>query len=428
MNTTDEMVSRFLGWRLPDDFSPDCGITFKPPGHPNGWPVGTNLLTAPQAREMLEYVLQATDTTQLAEPERGHPDDAAVDAFAAAMKAKLAKKRAEGRGGWETCSAERLSEMLRDHVNKGDPVDVANLAMMLRQNGQSICSVSGFSEGMNLERLRRALTIKGIAAPESLEELAATLSRHVNVLTLNIAESKRKCDSNHGGPRCADPECWNDSPAMQAQDGPVLAEFVRALKLALEYWTDRQQRYRNRAPVWVQEARRLTDQFGAKPSESAAPATTRKAFICPSCEGVYADQPVSQCDCMPGRNEFIEGVIAYPAVAQPAASAEPMFWYRPRSDGGYEGPLHNERIEEVRKRCGAWVPLFAGRSTTEALSGSEDPLKSSLRPFSDEFKRWDGVGCWDSMTLDEMFSHAPGEVSGITFADLRRASEALGES
>ncbi|MBD9542904.1 hypothetical protein IB276_26005 [Ensifer sp. ENS04] len=67
-----------------------------------------------------------------------HPDDLAVDSFAAAMKAKLAKKRAEGRGGWENpseCSIAYLSELLRDHVNKGDPVDVGNLAMMIQQRG-----------------------------------------------------------------------------------------------------------------------------------------------------------------------------------------------------------------------------------------------------------------------------------------------------
>lgn len=41
-------------------------------------------------------------------------------------------------------------------------------------------------------------------------------------------------------------------------------------------------------------------------------------------------------------------------------STEPLFWYRPRTDGGYEGPLHNGQIEDVRKASGAWVPLFAG--------------------------------------------------------------------
>lgn len=54
---TDEMVTRFLGWRLPDDFLPDGGIAFVKPTNPHLWPVGTNLLTDPQARAMLAHVL-----------------------------------------------------------------------------------------------------------------------------------------------------------------------------------------------------------------------------------------------------------------------------------------------------------------------------------------------------------------------------------
>jgi hypothetical protein len=59
-----------------------------------------------------------------------------VDAFAAAMKAKMARSRAKGRGGWQTCSVPDLWQMLREHVEKGDPVDVANLAMMIWRNQQ----------------------------------------------------------------------------------------------------------------------------------------------------------------------------------------------------------------------------------------------------------------------------------------------------
>lgn len=47
-------------------------------------------------------------------------------------------------------------------------------------------------------------------------------------------------------------------------------------------------------------------------------------------------------------------------------STEPLFWYRPRTDGGYEGPLHNGQIEDVRKASGAWVPLFAGAAPVSA--------------------------------------------------------------
>lgn len=68
-----------------------------------------------------------------------HPDDDAVDAFAAAMKSKLAKKRAEGYGGWDDprTPPERLAQFLLDHLKKGDPLDIGNFAMMLfhREHG-----------------------------------------------------------------------------------------------------------------------------------------------------------------------------------------------------------------------------------------------------------------------------------------------------
>lgn len=70
-----------------------------------------------------------------------HPDDAAVDRFAAAMKAKLAKAREKGRGGWDDpaqCSVEFLAKLLVEHLTKGNAgtfEDVANFAMMLHQRG-----------------------------------------------------------------------------------------------------------------------------------------------------------------------------------------------------------------------------------------------------------------------------------------------------
>lgn len=58
---TDEMVCRFLSWKLPKDFHPDGGMVFIPtkgrgPDSPH-WPCGTNLLNFQQAREMLQHVL-----------------------------------------------------------------------------------------------------------------------------------------------------------------------------------------------------------------------------------------------------------------------------------------------------------------------------------------------------------------------------------
>ena len=82
----------------------------------------------------------AADELSKIEPEQ-HPDDAAVDAFATAMKSKLADARAKGRAGWnndEPGMQQRLSNLLRTHVEKGDPRDVANFAMFLHQRGESI--------------------------------------------------------------------------------------------------------------------------------------------------------------------------------------------------------------------------------------------------------------------------------------------------
>lgn len=61
---TDEqikhMVNRFLGWKLPANFSPDGGISVKRPNYaPNvAWePSGTNLLNADQADAMVRHLL-----------------------------------------------------------------------------------------------------------------------------------------------------------------------------------------------------------------------------------------------------------------------------------------------------------------------------------------------------------------------------------
>lgn len=35
-----------------------------------------------------------------------------------------------------------------------------------------------------------------------------------------------KCDGNHGGPRCADPECWNDAPVPPAGVEPEVLGWV----------------------------------------------------------------------------------------------------------------------------------------------------------------------------------------------------------
>lgn len=58
------MVNRFLGWKLPSDFSPDGGVSFKKafndhlPQPMKNEPVGTNLLDATQADAMVRHMVE----------------------------------------------------------------------------------------------------------------------------------------------------------------------------------------------------------------------------------------------------------------------------------------------------------------------------------------------------------------------------------
>lgn len=64
-----------------------------------------------------------------------HWDDHCVNQFSKMMREKMALSRAKGRSGWNDpnqCSVQYLRELLYEHLDKGDPVDVANICMMLR--------------------------------------------------------------------------------------------------------------------------------------------------------------------------------------------------------------------------------------------------------------------------------------------------------
>lgn len=65
------------------------------------------------------------------------PDEVAdrymVDRCGIAMQVRMTLEHAKGRSGWNTgqCSDEKLYQMLKEHIEKGDMVDVLNLAGML---------------------------------------------------------------------------------------------------------------------------------------------------------------------------------------------------------------------------------------------------------------------------------------------------------
>lgn len=66
------MVDRFLSWKLPANFQPDAGISFKAEFNENTpfpmkhEPVGTNLFGADQAEAMIRHLLEGLPTARAA--------------------------------------------------------------------------------------------------------------------------------------------------------------------------------------------------------------------------------------------------------------------------------------------------------------------------------------------------------------------------
>lgn len=57
----EHMVTQFLGWKLPEDFYPDCHVSFDSRSAsewPHSWPIGTNLFNADQVKAMVAHMLE----------------------------------------------------------------------------------------------------------------------------------------------------------------------------------------------------------------------------------------------------------------------------------------------------------------------------------------------------------------------------------
>jgi hypothetical protein len=84
--------------------------------------------------------------------------------FAAAMATKMHQAAMKGHSGWddqELCTTEALQVLLREAVAKGDPVDVANYAMMLHARGAGTAMPDAFNvlflENMSMRDALRAV-------------------------------------------------------------------------------------------------------------------------------------------------------------------------------------------------------------------------------------------------------------------------------
>ena len=74
----------------------------------------------------------------------------------------------------------------------------------------------------------------------------------------------------------------------------------------------------NETQGWMRVIREAGEEMRAKKGQQSSlavpigSAVERKAFICKNCGSVYADEPVTECDCkVGGIHEFYEGTIRY---------------------------------------------------------------------------------------------------------------------
>jgi hypothetical protein len=102
-----------------------------------GWADSNHCCPATQENyEKLCSLFECIDFEQ--PPTQADIDNEAVDTLAQAMKAKLAEKREQGYHGWKTCKHGDLVQLLINHVDKGDPIDVANFCAFLFARGEQL--------------------------------------------------------------------------------------------------------------------------------------------------------------------------------------------------------------------------------------------------------------------------------------------------
>lgn len=86
-------------------------------------------------------------------------DENALQTFVGWMREKMARKREQGFGGWQNpneCKVEDLAAQLVGHVAKGDPVDIAILAMMVGIRAGAM-GAPGYLNRLPIPRMERLM-------------------------------------------------------------------------------------------------------------------------------------------------------------------------------------------------------------------------------------------------------------------------------
>ncbi len=106
--------------------------------------------------------------------------------------------------------------------------------------------------------------------------------------------------------------------------------------------------------------------------------------------------------------------------AKAGPAQEPLFWYRPRSDGMYEGPIHNAQIEQVRKQSGAWVPLVPVTAQRQWVDLSQEERLKCLD--AGNANGW--IGVMDA-TQAKLREKNAGKPEPLSAADMQALIESL---
>lgn len=137
---------------------------------------------------------------------------------------------------------------------------------------------------------------------------------------------------------------------------------------------------------WKTQCRGITDHcevLQARIAELESHKAALLKFIRDSCyvfDG--ADEDISDA--------YVDAITSglMPKLESVAACNPPLFWVRVKSDGGYEGPIHDSKLEEVRKKSGEWLPLTLAGGIPELESRTVTPVTYSENADADYCRKW----------------------------------------
>lgn len=89
-----------------------------------------------------------------------------------------------------------------------------------------------------------------------------------------------------------------------------------------------------------------------------------------------------------------------PKLESVTACNPPLFWVRVKSDGGYEGPIHDSKLEDVRKKSGEWLPLTLAGGIPELESRTVTPVTYSENADADYCRKWAWQQVKDEVTTE----------------------------